>query len=140
MCEFVGEPGPTIDLGEQIRNVDVGQEAVELPFKRRASFWTLTFQRRHDQRAVDEPYALQLSGASAIGELLELKIERPSHRVEPCRRISRHAKAQSIGVLLLCEGAHRHQIFIERAISAAPSTQMSPERSRSRSAPSVATS
>src|SRR6202789_3343710 len=70
--------------------------------------------------AVDEPYALKLSGASAVGELLELKIERPPHRVEPGRRISRHAKAQSIGVLLLCEGARRHQIFVERAISAAP--------------------
>src|ERR1700677_727948 len=84
MCELVGEPGPTIDLGEQIRNVDVGQEAVELPFKRLGSVGNLAFQRRYDQCAAHEPHALKLSGASAIGELLELKIQRPSHRVEPC--------------------------------------------------------
>src|ERR1700689_3977533 len=119
MGELVGQPGPTIDLGEQIRNVDIGQEAVELPLKRLGSFWNLTFQRRHDQRAVHEPYALELSGASAIGELLELKIERPPHRVEPYRRIARHAKVQAIGVLLFGEGARRHQIFVERTISAA---------------------
>src|SRR5271165_2101909 len=88
MRELVGEPGPTIDLGEQIRNVDVGQETVELPLKRLGIFWNLTFQRRHDQRAVHEPYALELSGASAIGELLELKIER--RRIE-----SSHAGASA---------------------------------------------
>ncbi len=81
MCELVGEPSPTIDLGEQIRNVDVGQEAVELPFKRLGSVGNLAFQRRYDQCAAHEPRALKLSGASAIGELLELKIQRPSHRV-----------------------------------------------------------
>src|ERR1700728_2558954 len=100
MCEFVGDPGPTIDLGEQIRNVDVGQEAVELPFKRLGSVGNLAFQRRYDQCAAHEPHALKLSGASAIGELLELKIQSPSHRVEPCRRIAPHAKVQAISVFL----------------------------------------
>ena len=61
---LVGEPGPTIDLGEQICNVDVKQEAVELLFKRPGSkSGTSVFNGDTTNAPPTSRHALKLSDA-----------------------------------------------------------------------------